>query len=723
MRHIGLIFLVVAAILIGVATGLFLGPLTSFIKPVGDIFVMLLQMTTLPYICFSIIHGLGSITPEIAKKLLKKGGLFFVSIWAIGFVCIFIMTFLIPEPVLVTIGKSQEKDLFIQNFLSYVIPQNPIYDFVNNIVPAIAIFSLIVGMAVMHLKVKEPLLGLLERAISAIETILMWLAHMAPIGIFSLIAYAFGTVNFQDLYKLQLYVFAFIGASLFITLVILPILLRSLTSLHYQDIYRNFRKVCLLAFATGVPSIAFPFIIRNMRKLGEKNHLPAEKFHNTSQTIIPLGYSFAQIGNCFVLFFIFFLSFYFRHPFIPSEKFLISLISIPLSFGAAPFPVSAIHFFITQLGFPKQALELFTETFAVTAHFQVLISIAGVFTFIILVLFSYYDLLQVRWKTLLWKLSAAFSSFILLIILAKYTFTFKDNYQNLYMKLRLTDAIFDPVPSIIYTNPDIWKTYSAEHPNPEVTGGPVQVLASILKTGVLRVGYNPYTIPYCYINDESEVVGYDIAYAYQLARDLDCKLELIPISIGSLGDQISSEFFDIGMSALIMDESRLRKMDFSNAYTEEDNILVVPKRNKDQFLDYNKVTHMQGLKIGAPGAYADVAKRHFPLAVIVADDDLALLQEGKIDALLWSSTHAFIWCLNHPEYVIIQYSDILGKKYFAYAIKQGAYQLHFFLNDWLYLKTQQGFEEKQKKYWIDGITPESEKPRWSIIRNVLHWVD
>ena len=59
--------------ILGIFAGLFFGPKCAVVKPLGDIYVMLLQMVTLPYLCFSVIHGLGSMPPTTGKALFKKG--------------------------------------------------------------------------------------------------------------------------------------------------------------------------------------------------------------------------------------------------------------------------------------------------------------------------------------------------------------------------------------------------------------------------------------------------------------------------------------------------------------------------------------------------------------------------------------------------------------------------------------------------------------------------
>ena len=45
-----------------------------------------------------------------------------------------------------------------------------------------------------------------------------------------------------------------------------------------------------------------------------------------------------------------------------------------------------------------------------------------------------------------------------------------------------------------------------------------------------------------------------------------------------------------------------------------------------------------------------------------------------------------------------------------------------FVNQWIELKRKDGTLDAVYKYWILGQNAEPHRPRWSIIRNVLHWV-
>jgi len=710
---------VLIAALFGLFCGLVFGPLCKVIQPVGEVYVMLLQMVALPYICFSLIHGLGSITPGMGKKLFLRGWPFWLTLWVIVFAIIFLVSQLIPKPMTAFISNiSIERDPELaKNFLKYLVPENPIYDLANNIVPAIAVFGLIVGCALMHLAHKDPLLAILARSNETIEKIFKWLAILSPIGVFAHIAVVTGTVYFQELYALEFYVVCFILISLFVTVWILPVILSILTPITYTQALSAFKFVCLLPFATALPTIAFPFINMYMKKLGQQHANGDPNFHATSQTVMPICFSFGQIGNCLILFFILFLSFYFRHPFVGSEKGLLTLLVAPLSLGSSVTSINAVYFLIDWLNFPSESKALFTQTMAVTLNFQVLMSIASVLTFIILVLYAYYGLLQLKWKMFFTRLVPAFAVLIAVVIGAKQVIHLRDNYQDLYPNLTIQEAIHNPVSAKILARGESGAMRDHREDRP------YDPLEDILKTGVLKVGYGPDNMPYAYFNNDHQLVGMDIGYAYQLARDLDCTLEFVLIDIDQMGADLSNGVYDIGMSAVLMNEERIRYMDFTHTYTEQDNVLIVPIKNRSQYIHLKQIAQDSSLRIGAIGGYIPVVERHFPLAKVVAATGIEeAFQQGKADAYMTSRIPAFVWSLSHPEYVVADYEGLIGKRYFAYPIPIGSIDWGSFLNHWLVLKEQSGFKEKMSRYWIEGENPKQRPPRWSLLHQILDWI-
>lgn len=705
------------AVILGIITGLFFGPFTSILSPIGAAYTMLLQMAVLPYITFSLIHGLGSITPAIGKKIFKSGWPYFLFLWAFIFYLIYLLATLNPvtlPAIIKSESYTQVQDEVVKNFLSYLIPENPFYDIINNIVPAVAIFGLITGIALMHVENKEPLVGTLERINQTIEKILNWLGQLSPIGAYAYISVAFGTIYFEDLFKMQVYVIAVIASSIGVVFWLLPTLISSLTQMSYREALRTLRYLCIVPFATGISSAAIPFINNYLKKLSHK-HATHEGFRETSQTILPIAYSFGHIGNAMILFFIFFLSYYYRHPFSIFEKSLLTLFTIPLSLGSSTGNLNSILFLIKQLGFEESAKTLFLEIKSFTNNFQVLMSIGSVVTLLLLTIYSYYGLIQVKWRQLILRIGVPLTILTIVILSVQALIHPRDLYQDLYMNLDIKGAVPDPVASKIFPPGEtgVSRTYP-ESNNP-------QVLANVLETKILKVGFFPMAIPYCYFNTNKELVGLDIAYAYALARDLNCELQFIPSSFNKIGENLDNGIFDIAMSSIIMNEKRLVEMEFTTPYMEEDNVLIVPRAQKNSFLNLNNVLKISGLKIGASGVQVDIAKDNFPQATVTDINDTRPLVEGQIDAILWSRSSATIWCLSNPKFVVIDYGDDLGKSYFSYPVRKHALDFALFLNNWLNLKEQSGFKQDMINYWIHGMPLVERPPRWSILRNVLHF--
>lgn len=701
------------AILLGIFAGLFFGPLCADLKPIGDAFIYALQIIVLPFIPSLLMHGLGSLSPDLAKKLFKRGWFVLILMWIVILGVCYIVKELIPTPLpSPSVGFTLEQTAAPFNASSSDVKTTNIFDVANNIIPIVTIFSLIFGVALMHLKDKEPLLGLLDRINNSLDRVIKWITVISPIGIFAHVAYVMGTINFHDLAKLQLYVGIVIFTTLFLSLWVFPMLVSNLTSIPFRELMREYRNVSFLPFATAIPTIALPYINNAMRRMAERKNLELATFKNTSQTMMPIGFGFAQLGNFIPLLFIFFLSFFFRHPLEGSEKLLLPFLVTIFSIGIPQFSFVALPFLLKTLTLPAEGFSLYAEISAITLNFQVLLSTVSMLSFIYLVVLRYYGLLEIQWRRLCLTLGSSIIALVAIVFAAKNYIPATDNYNDLYYSLKVSDIIESPPPVTIYKE---------RAPMPAPTENPT--LARILKRGVIRVCYDERNIPFCYLNKWDEVVGYDIAYAYQLAKDLDVKLELVPLVDGDFSNAINSGYADTIMSAVLLDEKRILTMLFSDAYNEQENVLVVPRAREHEFINLPLLQSNPNLKIAATGGYTHVVTTHFSEKNLVLANGIDLLVNGQVDAQLWSELPAYIWCLAHPDFITISYQNALGKKYFAYPVRPDSEQFVHFINEWLSLKQEQGFEEKQRQYWFLGKTPISEEKRWSIIRNVLHWID
>ncbi len=711
MVHSRLGYQAFLGIVLGIVAGLFFGPYCINLKPIGDLFIVLLQFIVIPYIPTLLIHGVGSLTPDLAKKLFKNSWPFLILLWTLVLGVCYIVKVIIPVPLPSPApAYSIERTSLVPENYGLLAPGNALYDLFNNVVPGIVLFSVVFGLAVMHLKDKEPLLSLMDRLNIIFDRILKWVSHIAPIGIFAHIAHVMGTINFTDLGKLQLYILIVIGTTLFLSVWMIPVLTSCLTSIPLKELYREFRIVSFLPFATGIATLILPYVTNSMRRLAERKNLILGTFRNTSQTIIPVGFGFAQAGNIIPILFIFFLSFYYRHPFSDLQSILIPFLMTLFSVGAPQFSFLALPFVLNIFHLPVEGFSIYAEASSITLNFQVLLSAVSMLCFMYLVTLKYYGLLEVHWKRLITHSS------LMVVTLALFTFIGKnyvhttDNYSDLYYNLTMEGAL-EALPKVTILKERI----------PPPPSHSTETLARIMELKLIRVGYDTRIIPFCYHNINEEVVGYDIAYAYELAKDLNVDLELVPIDYQNMISDLNTGYLDVVMSSIIMNEPRILELQFSTPYIEEENVLVVLNSKKHLFRSINGVAANHALKIGGMGGYQAIVSNYFPDNVypITSYDDLL---DGKVDAILGSDLPVYIWCLAHPEYTTISFNYTLGKNYFAYPCGMQSDQFLRFLNEWLALKQQQGFELKQRQYWFLGRIKPPVSERWSVIRNVLHWV-
>ena len=174
---------------LGIAMGLFLGERAQLFQFVAEGYVRLLQMTVLPYIIVSVIAGFGSLDVAKAGRLFLRVGILTIVLWGLTLGLVFLLPLAFPTVKTASFFSTslvQERPPL--DFVSLYIPTNAFQSLANNVVPAVVLFSGFLGIALIGIKEKEPLLsGLL-----VLEKVLRGANHFAvrltPIGLFSIAA-------------------------------------------------------------------------------------------------------------------------------------------------------------------------------------------------------------------------------------------------------------------------------------------------------------------------------------------------------------------------------------------------------------------------------------------------------------------------------------------------------------------------------------------------------
>jgi hypothetical protein len=154
---------------------------------------------------------------------------------------------------------------------------------------------------------------------------------------------------------------------------------------------------------------------------------------------------------------------------------------------------------------------------------------------------------------------------------------------------------------------------------------------------------------------------------------------------------------------------------------------VVPDGKKDAFTQLDAVQQMEGVRIAVFNntALVKVAKGLFPKAVIVPIDSREeFFEQGRADALFIPAEEGYTLTLIYPFYdvAIIKPYDSYQIMY-AYPVARNSSDNYLLmLNYWITMEKEYGQLDRKYDYWVLGDIPEATGPRWSVVRNMLHWV-
>ena len=140
----------------------------------------------------------------------------------------------------------------------------------NNIVPAVVLFSIAVGLALMGIESKGSLIADFDILEEALKRVTKFVARLTPLGIFAIAASTAGTMNMDQLSRLQVYIIADIMAALLMTFGVLPVLIMLLTPLGYREIVWSTKDALLMAFATDNLLIVIPMLTDHGKELLRK---------------------------------------------------------------------------------------------------------------------------------------------------------------------------------------------------------------------------------------------------------------------------------------------------------------------------------------------------------------------------------------------------------------------------------------------------------------------
>ena len=705
---------------LGILVGVFLGEIAKQFEIIGQVFIQLLQMSILPFLMLSLITGLGGLSYAEALSLGKKAGSILLVLWGIALTMVVVLPLTFPQwDAAMFFSPSLVEEPQAINFLELYIPANPFFALANSIVPAVVLFSVVVGIALIGIERKQPLLDVLSVFLQAMTRVTGFVIKLAPLGVFAISANAAGTMDVADLGRLQVYLFSYIAAALFLSFVVLPALVANLTPLRYGDIIRFARGALITAFATGNSMIILPLLTQNGRELLAHAELANEEANSALEVIVPTSYTFPSCGLLLSLTFVPFAGWFVGTG--------LSLTQYPafLFSGLASFfggTMVGIPFLLDLFRIPADLFKLFVTMDVFTGRFGTLTATMHIWALGLLGSCAMAGQLRVQWGKLAAYLGSVLLWGVVVVGGSRLFFSYAINpeytkYQAfIEMQLR-----FEPA-----------KAATRDLSEQEIAAPTMGAddLDAIRRRGVLRVGFFPDSLPFAFRNNTGDLVGFDVEMAHLLAKDLQVNLEFIRLpDRAKVASYLNHQVCDILMTGSVLRPDLSEEVALSRSYMDVTVAFIVKDHNREIFKTWKNIRKRKNLKIGISATseyFHSAAERALPQATwvpLASPREFFKEQTEELDALLFLAEAGSSWTLIYPAYTVVVPQPHPITIPVVYPMSKRDQKLLDFMNAWIELKKRDGTIGTVFEHWILGKGATKKTPRWSILRDVLHWVD
>ena len=709
--------LILIGVLAGIVCGIFFGEYCGGLAVIGDAYIKLLQMTILPYIVVSLIAALGKLSLEQAKLLAVKAGTLILLFWLITFAVIFLIPLSFPAwESAAFFSTSLTMPTPETDFLSLYIPSNPFYSLANNIVPAVVLFTILIGVALISVQKKNNFLECMQAAADALVKVTGMVVQLTPIGVFAIAASAAGTMSIEEFGRLQVYLIGFNVACLLLTFLILPLMLQPVTPFRYRDTVYAFRGALLTAFTTGNLFVVLTILTEECKELFSRYKLKTEQTDSYVDVLIPVSFNFPNTGKLIMLLFILFAGWYSGSSMTAAQYPTFLFAGLLSFFGGVDV---ALPFMLNLMHLPSDMYQLYMVTGVINGRTSTLLAAMHLIVFTLLATSAMTGSLKVNRKKLITVSLISIVATVGTIGLMRGYFTMAVNNEYDRDKV-LTHMHLLNEPLLAPTATDI----------PEVpTQGTWASVKEIQKRGVLRVGYDPDGLPFTFFNQAGELVGFDVKLAYNLAGVMGVDLEFIPFRYPVLADFLNTGVIDIALGGIAITPGHFNQMAFTNPYLELNYAFVVPDYQRNTFANLREVASRDDLVLAVldDPFLVESLQSVLPKAEILPVSSYRQFFAGNIggtwDGIVMSAEAGSAWTLLYPGYDVVVPKPEPNIYPIGLAVSLENQQLLNYLNNWIAMIKNRVPTQAIYDRWILGKGAEEEKPRWSIIRDVLHWVE
>ena len=392
MRKISLNNWILIGLILGILTGIFLNLFVDncFFKDFlinnvfnmgGNLFISLMKTMVVPLVFCSIVVSLSSITDMNKLKtiggrtLLLYIGTFFIAITMAFIICVTIKPGVGLNMPIATQTSSIMSNQTITYLFIDMIPENFVSALNNGNILQVIIFGIMISYVFLKLGDETSHLQKLFKDLDYLTiTATKILMKIAPIGIFFLMAYTFGTFGFESfIFLTKLLICIFIGLSI-MNFVVYPLMLIIFTRINPLIFIKQYLPVMMFAFSSDSSNITIPLSLDKLEKMGVANEV--------ASFTVPLGATIHKNGHVIAFTIITLFTAQANGIALDISPILTIIVTIFIMANVATPSVPlggifSLNIIFTSIGFPLNILELITGMYNLIDMYDTVVNVTG----------------------------------------------------------------------------------------------------------------------------------------------------------------------------------------------------------------------------------------------------------------------------------------------------------------------------------------------------------
>jgi len=351
----------------------------SFLAPIGESFLRLIQFVVVPIVFSSLIMGLTRIqgagqVGRLTAKLMTSYVITSTIALGVGMGTAYVL-----QPGRGVTGFSISANISITeapsliSWLVSLIPVNPLEALSTGNLLQIIFSAILLGIGMQLAKDQaKPFLQLIESIYHISEKTLSMILYVAPLGVFALMSSTIATQGLDLVAKLFLYVLGLVMASSI--MLCLDMFVLFLLKAEPIRFLKSLTEAIALAFGTASSNAALPVVLQNI----QENYGLREEIATFA---IPLGTALKRDGAAILQGFnALFVAQIYQVPLTPSLLMAIAVSSLLVSFSTPGVPGAALITMATVLsasGLPLEAIALVAGIDRITDGLKTVVNIIG----------------------------------------------------------------------------------------------------------------------------------------------------------------------------------------------------------------------------------------------------------------------------------------------------------------------------------------------------------